>query len=88
MSGLPKIDVEADATAQEIQMLIDHGWEVSDDKREARLYSEEWSPIQVAIYSTREYITDNAVESNRAELDRMYRRWGIIASDDNREMSS
>jgi hypothetical protein len=86
VSGLPRIDVEADATSQEIQMLIDHGWEISHDQRDARLYSEEWSPIQVAIHSTREHILDNAVESNRAELERMYRRWGIIASDEKCEL--
>jgi hypothetical protein len=40
-------------------MLLDHGWELSEDKREARLYSEEWSSVQVAIFSTKCWIDDN-----------------------------
>ena len=57
---MPKIDYEAETTEVELQMLLDHGWEISDDGREARLYSEEWSSIQAAIYSTRRWCEDNA----------------------------
>lgn len=57
---MPQIDCEATATKAELRMLLDHGWEISEDEREARLYSEEWSPIQIAIYSTRCHIEDNA----------------------------
>ena len=57
MSG-PKIDYEATATESEIRMLLDHGWELSENQREARLYSEEWSSIQAAIFSTKCWIED------------------------------
>ena len=53
------IDYEAAVSKTDIQLLIDHGWEISDDEREARLYSEEWSSIQAALYSTRCWIEDN-----------------------------
>ena len=60
------IDYEADATDAELRMLTDHGWEISEDRREARLYSEEWSSIQAAIFSTRWWIAECAAE--RGEL--------------------
>jgi hypothetical protein len=53
-----QIDYDAPATDAEIQMLIDHGWEISEDEREARLYSEEWSNIQLAIFSTKWWIKE------------------------------
>ena len=52
------IDYEALATDEELALLKCHGWEVSDDQREARLYSEEWSSIQAALYSTQCWIKD------------------------------
>ena len=56
---LIQIDYEAEATESEIQMLLDHDWQISEDCREARLYSEGWSTIQAAIFSTRRWIEDN-----------------------------
>jgi len=50
---------EKPATVSEIQMLIDHGWEISSDQTGARLYSEEWSSIQAAILSTKWWIEEN-----------------------------
>jgi hypothetical protein len=43
----------------DLRMLLDHGWEISEDGQEARLYSEGWSTIQAAIYSTKCWIEDN-----------------------------
>lgn len=57
--SLPQIDYDAEATRAEIRMLRDHGWEISNDMREARLYSEEWSSIQAAIFSTNWWIDEN-----------------------------
>lgn len=42
----------------DIQLLIDHDWEISDDNREARLYSEGWSPILAATISTKWWIAE------------------------------
>lgn len=56
---IPVIDYDATATDAEIQMLIDHGWEISDDQREARLYSEGWASIQAAIFSTKWWIEES-----------------------------
>jgi hypothetical protein len=53
------IDYETLASDAEIEMLIAHGWEISEDQREARLYSEGWSSIQVVIASTKAWIEDN-----------------------------
>jgi hypothetical protein len=53
------IDYEAPVSETDIRLLLDHGWEISDDQREARLYSEDWSSIQAALYSTRCWIEDN-----------------------------
>jgi hypothetical protein len=53
------IDYEAPVTDAQIAMLAAHGWEISDDLRSARLYSEEWSSIQAAVYSTQCWIKDN-----------------------------
>ena len=55
-----EIDYEAEATDSEIQMLLDHGWEISEDSREARLYSEGWCTIQAAIFSTKWWIKESA----------------------------
>lgn len=52
-------DYEATPTDGEIKMLLDHGWEISEDQREARLYSEEWSNINAAIYSTLGFMADH-----------------------------
>ena len=57
--GIPAIDYNTPISSADIQMLADYGWEISDDEREARLYSEEWSSIQAALYSTRCWIEDN-----------------------------
>lgn len=59
----PVIDYEASVAQADLQMLRDHGWEISEDLRSARLYSEEWSSIQVAVYSTKCWIEDNAREA-------------------------
>jgi hypothetical protein len=56
--GAPVIDYDKPASEAEIQMLLDHGWEISEDEREARHYSEEWTPIQSAMFSTRWWIED------------------------------
>jgi hypothetical protein len=53
------IDDEAQAGDDDIEILIAHGWEISKDQREARLYSEGWSSIQVAIASTKVWIDEN-----------------------------
>ena len=58
-----KIDYDAPITTAEIQLLERYGWEISDDQRGARLYSEEWSSIHAAIYSTQCWIEDNREES-------------------------
>lgn len=55
----PQINYEVPASDADIQMLIDHGWEITEDQREARLYSEEWSSIQAAIFSTKWWINEN-----------------------------
>lgn len=52
-------DWEAPVTDADLQMLIDHGWEISEDQSEARLYSEGWSSIQAAVFSTKWWIEDN-----------------------------
>ena len=67
--SLPKIDYEATATVEELAMLLSHGWEISDDEREARLYSEGWSSIQAAIFSTRSWIADNQNPQNEVSED-------------------
>ena len=59
---LIEMGAEVTATDAEIEMLARHGWEISDDQREARLYSEEWSSIQAAIASTRWWIEENRVK--------------------------
>lgn len=53
------IDYEAAASEADFSLLVAHGWEISDDQHEARLYSEGWSSIQAALYSTRYWIEDN-----------------------------
>jgi hypothetical protein len=53
------IDYEAPIADADLQMLLQYGWEISDDLRSARLYSEEWSSIQAAVYSTKCWIEDN-----------------------------
>ena len=58
-----EIDYEAPASETEIRLLERYGWEISEDQREARLYSEGWSNIQAALYSTRMWIEDNREES-------------------------
>jgi hypothetical protein len=58
----PQIDYEVPASDADLQMLIDHGWEISEDRREARLYSEEWSSIQAAVFSTKWWIEENKPE--------------------------
>ncbi len=57
MTDLP----EGPASAAELQMLIDHGWEISEDQSQARLYSEGWSSIQAAVFSTKWWIEENRV---------------------------
>ena len=57
-TDIPVIDYEAEASDADIEMLLSHGWEISEDRREARLYSEGWSSIQAAIFSTRWFIED------------------------------
>ena len=69
MTNMPQIIYyEAAATETEIQMLTDHGWEISADQREARLYSEEWSSSQAAIASTRWWIEENREETHKRDL--------------------
>lgn len=55
-TGIPKIDHDAVLTAEDKNLLINHGWELSDDEREARLYSEEWSSAQAAVFSTKWWV--------------------------------
>lgn len=62
------IDYELMATPAEIQMLTDHGWEISRDQREARHYSEEWSSIQAAIFSTKAWIEENRLDAATPNL--------------------
>lgn len=50
------IDYEAPVSQQDLQMLVNHGWEISEGERYARLYSEEWSNIQAAVFSTKWWI--------------------------------
>jgi hypothetical protein len=57
-AGIPQIDYDAPLTDADRQMLLDHGWEISEDDSEARLYSEEWSSIQAAVFSTKWWIED------------------------------
>lgn len=66
--SLPIIDHEKDATPEEIKMLISYGWEISEDQHDARLYSEEWSSIQAAIWSTKGWIEDNRPERPTSEI--------------------
>jgi hypothetical protein len=54
-----QIDPDAPVSDTDLRMLLDHGWEFSEDGQEARLYSEGWSTIQAAIYSTKCWIEDN-----------------------------
>lgn len=53
------IDCETPPTSIELQMLLDYGWEISEDQHEARLYSEEYTPIQIAVWSTKWWIEEN-----------------------------
>jgi hypothetical protein len=57
---LPTIDYEAPVFDAEIRLLERYGWEISEDQRYARLYSEEWSSIQAALYSMNCWIEDCA----------------------------
>ena len=57
--SIPQIDYEAALSESDEQLLIDHGWEISEDRREARLYSEEWSNVQAAVFSTKWWIAEN-----------------------------
>lgn len=57
------IDYESLVSEDEIHLLLAYGWQISDDQREARLYSEEWSSIQAALYSTRWWIEENREDS-------------------------
>lgn len=52
------IDYEVPLSDADRKMLLDHGWEISEDGREARLYSEEWSSVQLAVFSTKWWIED------------------------------
>lgn len=52
------IDYNAALTESDEKMLLDHGWEISEDRREARLYSEGWSSVQAAIFSTKWWIEE------------------------------
>lgn len=58
-TGIPNIDYEAPVSDADLRMLIDYGWEISDDCREARLYSEGWSSIQAAVFSTKWWIEES-----------------------------
>lgn len=57
--GIPQIDYNRLASKADIRMLLDHGWEVSEDHHEARLYSEGWSSVQAAVFSTQSWIEEN-----------------------------
>ncbi len=57
--SIPVIDYEAPLTAEDRTLLLDHDWEISEDEREARLYSEEWSNVQAAVFSTKWWIEEN-----------------------------
>lgn len=57
--AVPYIDYEVPVGVGDLELLVRYGWEISDDKRMARLYSEEWSSIQAALYSTKCWIEDN-----------------------------
>jgi hypothetical protein len=54
-----EVDYEKPASDSDMRMLLSHGWEISDDGREARLYSDEWSSIQSAIASTKWWIEES-----------------------------
>jgi len=54
----PVIDYDAPLTAEDRMLLLDWGWELSEDDREARLYSEEWSSVQAAVFSTKWWIEE------------------------------
>ena len=54
----PAIDYEAVLNSEERILLREYGWEISEDEREARLYSEEWSSVQAAVYSTKWWIEE------------------------------
>ncbi len=51
-------DYDAPLNDADRQLLLDHGWEISDDEQSARLYSEGWSSIQACIASTKGWIED------------------------------
>lgn len=55
------IDYDTKASQADLKMIHDHGWEISEDETKARLYSEEWSSIQVAIFSAKWWIQENAI---------------------------
>lgn len=57
-SSFQAIMYDSPANEFDLQMLREHGWEISADKRQARLYSEGWSSIQAAIASTKWWIED------------------------------
>ncbi len=59
VSVIPKPNYDVPATVAEIALLAQYGWEISEDQTEARLYSEGWSLIQAAVWSTRCWIEDN-----------------------------
>jgi len=58
MSIIPQIDYEAPLSAADEQLLIDHGWEISEFMRQARLYLGEWSSIPAAVFSTKWWIEE------------------------------
>jgi len=51
-----EIDYEAPLTDADREMLLAYGWEISEDEHEARLYSEGWSSVQAAVFSTKWWI--------------------------------
>jgi len=53
------MDSGAPASADDLRLLERHGWEISADHREARLYSEEWSNVHAAVYSTKRWIKES-----------------------------
>ncbi len=59
MADPRQINYDVPATAAELEMLFNHDWEVSDDERYARLYSEEYVCAQTAVYSTQCWIEEN-----------------------------
>lgn len=53
------IDIEAALSPQDRELLLRHGWEIKRGGMEARLYSEEWSAVQIAAWSTKCWIEEN-----------------------------